>query len=133
MQFIAPKVQCDISKKIFDAGQNIPWKSLLYIVPEHGLNRKRLEHWWKKNHINPQVYAQVAGNEAIVSMVSLGFGIALVPQIVLENSPLQNKVQVLKAPYHPKDFEIGLCVQRKNLQNPLIQAMWQISQNLKNP
>jgi len=132
LQFIAPKVQCDITKRIADAGSDIQWQSLPYIVPEHGLNRKRLEYWWKKNHITPQIYAQVAGNEAIVSMVSLGFGIALVPQIVLDNSPLQDKVQVLKAPYQPKDFEIGLCVQRKNLQNPLIQAMWQISQNLKN-
>lgn len=131
LQFIAPKVQCDITKTIMNAGSNIPWQALPYIVPEHGLNRKRLEYWWKKNHINPHIYAQVAGNEAIVSMVSLGFGIALVPQIVLDNSPLEDKIQVLKAPHQPKDFEIGLCVQKKNLQNPIIQAMWNISQNLK--
>ncbi|SFB91091.1 HTH-type transcriptional activator IlvY [Pseudoalteromonas denitrificans] len=131
LQFIAPKMQCDISQEINLLGQDVKWQSLPYIVPEQGLNRKRLEHWWKKNHIKPQIYTQVAGNEAIVSMVSLGFGIALVPKIVLDNSPLKDKVQVLQVPHQPKAFEIGLCVQRKQLQNPIIQAMWKISKTLK--
>ncbi len=128
LQFIAPNFDCEISRVIQasrNKQQEIPWKDISFIVPEHGLNRKRLEEWWKKLQINPQIYTQVAGNEAIVSMVSLGFGIALVPQIVLDNSPLKDKVQILSVPHHPKAFEIGMCVQRKRLQDPLIQAMWQ--------
>ena len=45
--------------------------------------------------MQPTIYAQVAGNEAIVSMVSLGFGVGVVPKIVLDNSPLADRVRAL--------------------------------------
>ena len=45
------------------------------IVSEHGLARKRIDAWIKKKRIQPNIYAQVAGNEVILSMVGLGCGI----------------------------------------------------------
>ncbi|AXT32577.1 HTH-type transcriptional activator IlvY [Pseudoalteromonas tunicata] len=133
LQFIAPIGHGDIATYLADCANNnkeIQWHTLPFIVPELGLNRKRLESWWKKMQIKPPIYAQVAGNEAIVSMVSLGFGVALVPQIVLDNSPLLDKVQILSAPFQPEAFEIGLCVLRNRLQDPLIKAMYQTAQAL---
>ena len=54
------------------------------------------------------VYAQVAGNEAIVSMVSLGFGVGVVPEIVLQNSPLSETVRVLRVEPRLEAYEVGL-------------------------
>lgn len=133
LQFIAPIGHGEIAQQLANCQrdkQETPWQSLPYIVPEMGLNRKRLESWWKKMNIKPSIYAQVAGNEAIVSMVSLGFGVALVPQIVLDNSPLLDKVQILSAPFQPPAFEIGICVLRNRLQDPLITAMYQTAQSM---
>jgi LysR family positive regulator for ilvC len=50
--------------------------------------RRRIELWFRRHKIsNPSIYATVGGHEAMVSMVALGCGVALLPEVVLENSP----------------------------------------------
>ncbi|MCO4786737.1 MAG: HTH-type transcriptional activator IlvY, partial [Marinomonas atlantica] len=71
------------------------WEKIPMIVSEGGVSRIRVDDWFSELNITPNIYAQVAGNEAIVSMVSLGFGIGVVPKIVLDNSPLMERVQIL--------------------------------------
>ncbi|WP_286240166.1 HTH-type transcriptional activator IlvY [Neptuniibacter halophilus] len=94
------------------------------ILSETGLARKRVDRWFKEEQIKPLIYAQVAGNEAIVSMVSLGFGIGVVPEIVLENSPLANTVDILPVKPELKAYEVGIVTLEKKLKNPLISAFW---------
>jgi LysR family transcriptional regulator, positive regulator for ilvC len=101
------------------------WQTIPFIISEQGVARERLNNWFRRKKITPNVYAQVTGHEAIVSMVSLGFGVGLVPQIVLENSPLSNKVK-----HHPvqpqlKPYEVGVCVLARRLKSPLIRAFWE--------
>ena len=74
--------------------------------------------------VQANIYAQVAGNEAIVSMVSLGFGVGVVPQIVLDNSPLSATVQVLKVRPGLEPYDVGLFTLEKKLSSPLINAFW---------
>ena len=66
------------------------------ILQEKGIARQRLDAWFQANGRHPQIYAQVAGNEAIVSMVSLGFGVGVVPEIVLMHrnfkAPINNRL-----------------------------------------
>lgn len=100
------------------------WTQLPMILSEEGLARKRLNRWFQMKKISPRIYAQVAGHEAIVSMVSLGFGIGLVPRIVLDNSPLSNRVEILKNQPDLKPYDVGICVLEKRLKNPLINAFW---------
>lgn len=99
--------------------------SLPLIIPEHGLARERLNAWFRKHKISPNLYAQVSGNEAIVSMVSLGFGIGLVPKIVVDNSPLANKVKLFKVQPELKPYDVGVCVLEKRLKSPIVDAFWQ--------
>lgn len=94
------------------------------ILSESGLARKRVDRWFKSQGIKPLIYAQVAGNEAIVSMVSLGFGIGVVPEIVLQNSPLAEQVQILEVSPQLKPYEVGILTLEKKLKNPLISAFW---------
>ncbi len=94
------------------------------ILQEKGIARQRLDVWFLANSSKPKVYAQVAGNEAIVSMVSLGFGVGVVPEIVLNNSPLYDKVCILNVQPELEPYDVGLCVLEKKLKNPLIDAFW---------
>ncbi len=58
-----------------------------------------LNWWFRRNKIsNPMIYATVGGHEAMVSMVALGCGVALLPEVVLENSPepVRNRVMILE-------------------------------------
>ena len=130
--FIAPRNASLITEKIARFGDNIDWSELEFIVPEQGFTRQRLEQWWRKHGINAKIYAQVACHEAMVSMVSLGLGIAMVPKIVLDNSPLKDRVQVLSDQKEaPPGFEIGLAVLHKALPDAALKALWEIAQSLK--
>lgn len=118
--FIAPKQ--GLEGRV--GAQLTPDNQTPMILSESGVSRKRVDRWFKELDIKPRIYAQVAGNEAIVSMVSLGFGIGVVPKIVLDNSPLANTVEVLSITPELKAFEVGIVTLEKKLKSPLIEAFW---------
>ena len=117
--FIAPNSDLDFS-------EGVDWKEMPIIVPEGGVSRKRIDHWFHQQEIKPKIYAQVSGNEAIVSMVSLGFGIGVVPKIVLDHSPIADRVRVLDIQPELEPYDVGLCVLEKKLKNPLVDAFWSL-------
>lgn len=47
-------------------------------------------------------------------MVALGCGVALIPEVVLENSPepVRNRVMILERSDEKTPFELGVCVQK---------------------
>jgi LysR family positive regulator for ilvC len=100
------------------------WTGVPMILSERGLARERTDAWFRKLGIAPTIYAQVAGNEAIVSMVSLGFGVGVVPRIVLDNSPLAGGVRMLDVRPELPPYEVGLFAMEKRLANPIIGALW---------
>jgi LysR family positive regulator for ilvC len=106
------------------AARKSDWSSTPMILPERGLARSRADAWFRNLGTAPNIYAQVAGNEAIVSMVSLGFGVGVVPRIVLDNSPLAEKVRVLDVRPRLAPYEVGLFALDKKLASPLIKAFW---------
>lgn len=102
------------------------WQEVPLILSESGVARSRINRWFSERGIKPRIYAQVAGNEAIVSMVSLGFGIGVVPRIVLDNSPLSKRVRILDVQPALEPYEIGLFALEKKLRSPLIHAFWEM-------
>jgi LysR family positive regulator for ilvC len=100
------------------------WAGRPMILPERGIARSRVDEWFRQLGVPPSIYAQVAGNEAIVSMVSLAFGVGVVPRIVLDNSPLAAKVRVLDVRPKLAPYEVGLFALKKRLASPLISAFW---------
>jgi len=105
------------------------WSQIPFIIPEHGPARKRIDSWFRHQKLaNPLIYATVSGHEAIVSMVALGCGVALIPGVVLDNSPepIRNRISVLDNVAPGAPLPLGVCVQRKRLDEPLIEAFWQL-------
>ncbi|MCB2181118.1 MAG: HTH-type transcriptional activator IlvY [Desulfobulbaceae bacterium] len=122
--FIAPKHFQDGSKP---APSSIKWEQTPIIMAERGLGRERLSSWFKNKRIRPNIYAQVAGNEAIIAMVSLGCGIGVVPRLVLEKSPLMDQIDILDVSPKLTPFSVGVCTARKNMRNPVVKAFWDIA------
>ena len=125
--FIYPAIHCAVESHIhhhLEAVKTLPWAEIPFIVSERGLARTRLDQWFRTQSIKPNIYAQVSGHEAIVSMVGLGFGVGVVPELVLVNSPLKDKVQVLDVQPSLTPFAIGLSVSAQRLENPLVKAFW---------
>jgi len=112
------------------AGQEtvINWQTVPMIMAERGLGRQRLDNWFKQRSIQPNIYAQVAGNEAIITMVSLGCGIGVVPQLVLDKSPMRDEVVILEVSPELAPFAVSVCTFHKNMTNPAVQAFWQIAE-----
>ncbi|WP_043531622.1 HTH-type transcriptional activator IlvY [Litchfieldella xinjiangensis] len=100
------------------------WRGVPMILSESGLAREHSDTWFKALGVTPQIYAQVAGNEAIVSMVGLGFGVGVVPKIVLDNSPLIDRIRILPVKPELPHYDVGLCVAQRRLKSPLISALW---------
>lgn len=100
------------------------WEEIPLIIPEEGLSRERLDRWFDSLGITPTIYAEVRGNEAIVSMVSLGFGVGVAPQIVVDNSPLANKVKRFDPQPDLGPYDTGICVMEKRLKSPIVNAFW---------
>jgi LysR family positive regulator for ilvC len=100
------------------------WDEVPVIIPEEGLARERLDRWFNSLGIKPKIYAEVKGNEAIVSMVSLGFGVGVVPQIVVDNSPLADKVKRFDPQPDLGPYDTGICVMEKRLKSPILAAFW---------
>lgn len=124
--FIAP-----LEQQVPNVPTNTPttpqeWASIPMILSESGVSRARVDEWFRHRDITPRIYAQVTGNEAIVSMVSLGFGIGVVPKIVLDNSPLMDRIRVLDVTPELEPYDIGLFALKRNLKNPLVDAFWSL-------
>lgn len=132
--FIAPKVNqmmSDVLRRRLNDLELTEVQQLPWIVAEQGLTRRYLNQWFKYHKIKPSIYAQVSGHEAIVSMVALGCGIGLVPELVLQSTPVAAQVTCFKpdaskakAGFSLPPFEVGLAVLKRRLPEPLINAVW---------
>ena len=122
MIFISPKNNPNWQAPAIDTSEF--WQKIPMIISEEGLVRERLNNWFEQQKIKPNIYAEVKGNEAIVSMVSLGFGVGVLPKIVVDNSPLSERVEpfILQPDLGP--YSMGICVMEKRLKSPILNAFW---------
>ena len=120
---IAPTMICKVQQQL---NENVlPWSEIPIILPEHGASRKRFELWYrKKQQGKPNIYAMVSGHEALVSMVALGCGVGIVPQVVVDNSPVKDRVQSLMNVGEVEPFELGVCCLNQSKTQPLVQAFF---------
>ena len=101
----------------------VDWREHSVILPDSGPSKRIVHHWFAEQGIRPRVYATVAGNEAIVSMVALGCGLGIVPEIVLDNSTISQRVNRIRLD-DIEPYQIGLCCISKRQSEPAIQALF---------
>lgn len=121
--FIAPKFFPEV---IVRKNVEIDWLKTPIIFPSKGLSKIRAEKWFSDKGIQPYIYSRVAGNEAIIAMVSMGSGVGIVPKLVLEKSSLKGEVEIVEIEPNLKPFVVGACTTSANRQNAVVQAFWDI-------
>ncbi|WP_420299530.1 HTH-type transcriptional activator IlvY [Edwardsiella tarda] len=127
LRLIAPALPCPVRDDVQCTQPD--WAQIPFILPQHGPARQRIDQWFHRRRIHtPRIYATVAGHEAIVSMVALGCGIALLPEVVIANSPesMRARIITLENRVAIDPFELGVCVQHKRLREPPIAAFWSL-------
>lgn len=131
LRFIMPAAAGVVSERVHQLRQRqsslLNPAELPLIISEQGLARQRLDEWLQKQPISPNIYAQVSGHEAIVSMVALGFGVGLVPELVIRHSPLQDKIRIIEDAPELQAFQIGLCALKSRLELPAVKAFWDVA------
>ena len=121
---IAPKMACRVHQQLQE--NIVIWSKIPIILPEHGAARKRFEYWYrKKQQGKPNIYATVSGHEALVSMVALGCGVGIAPKVVVENSPVKDRVQYLKDIGDIEPFDLGICCLNQSREKTLVKAFFE--------
>ncbi|VTU08133.1 DNA-binding transcriptional regulator IlvY [Actinobacillus indolicus] len=129
LSLIAPRVACSATQLLQQTP--IDWQNMPFILPVDGPARKRIDHWFKLQKIKePKIYATVEGHEAIVPMVALGCGVAMIPDVVVQQSPVANQISRIQLDKPIEAFELGICVQQRRLQEPIIHAFWALLSDL---
>ena len=73
-----PSAACPVRNQV--SVEKPDWSTVPFIMADQGPVRRRIELWFRRNKIsNLMIYATVGGHEAMVSMVALGCGVALLP------------------------------------------------------
>jgi LysR family positive regulator for ilvC len=98
------------------------------VMPERGLSRQRCEKWFADRGSSPTIYSLVAGNEALIAMVAMGCGIGVVPRLVLDNSPMKDRVMTIDVEPGLTPFSVGACTTRSAWRGPVVQAFWHIAE-----
>lgn len=121
---VAPTAPCDVQRRVDQSP--IDWAGLPFVLPAFGLARRAIDRWLRGRHLRPEVYGEVTGHEAILSLVSTGCGVGVVPQLVIDQSPLSGAVRALDVQPGVGEFRVGVCTRRTSLHNPLVAAFWEV-------
>ncbi len=100
------------------------WAEVPMVLPRFGQVRDNVDKWLQRENIRPDIYSEVDGNEAILSLVALGCGVGFVPRLVLDSSALKGRVMVIEG-MHFGQFHVGFCTRPRQLKNSaIIRAFW---------
>ena len=120
--FVAPAETSAVSDLL--RRETIPWDEVPMVLPSSGLARDYIDRWFRKKRLTPRIYGEVAGGEAILSLVSLGCGVGVVPRLVADQSPLRSSLSVLEPEPKLQVFRVGVCTEKKKLKSPVVKAFW---------
>ncbi|MCL1077720.1 HTH-type transcriptional activator IlvY [Parashewanella spongiae] len=121
LKLIAPTIICQVQQQLHQ--KTIDWSQIPIVLPVHGLSRSRFEKWFRSMQLGkPKLYATVSGHEAIVSMVALGCGVGIAPEVVVEHSPVKDRICSLNIDHNIAPFELGICCLSIRKKQPLINA-----------
>jgi LysR family positive regulator for ilvC len=120
--FVSPASECEVKR--LAAERPIPWEKLPIVLPTEGIARAAAERFFRRRRVKPLVYGEVPGNEALLSLVSLGCGAGVVPKVVMEKSPLFPLVRVLPVEPRLGELKVGVCAERQKAKLAIVRAFW---------
>lgn len=127
LMLVAPVRPCPLQVKV---SEQAPWTSLPLILPETGPARESIEGYFRSQHLRPRILAYASGNEAILSMASLGLGLGIVPRLVAEHAPRSIHVRYLDDAPALSPYTIALCTRRQSSAPPVISILRDVAREV---
>jgi LysR family positive regulator for ilvC len=125
LTFIAPSADKELAARARQGKSQ--WDDIPVVLPRRGLERERVDAWFAQQGVEPEVYAEVEGNEAILAMVALGCGVGIVPELVRKDSPLRGRIEPLEVPQPPRGYFVSLCAKPATLGRRTASALWELA------
>jgi LysR family transcriptional regulator, positive regulator for ilvC len=100
------------------------WAGARVIVPRSGLTRSLVDKWCAASLVGSWTIQETDTHEEAVALAAVGFGIALVPGLVLEASPLRDQLQTVGPPRPLPSVNIGLCAPRRRITTAPLSLLW---------
>lgn len=125
LTFIAPSADKELATRARQGKSH--WHKLPVVLPRRGLERERVDTWFAQQGVEPEVYAEVEGNEAILAMVALGCGVGIVPELVRKDSPLRGRIEPVEVPEPPPGYFVALCAKHTTLERRAASLLWELA------
>jgi LysR family positive regulator for ilvC len=120
--FVAPATECEVSRLVSE--RNVPWERVPVVLPTLGAGRLATERFFRRRRVKPLVYGEMPGNEAILSLVSLGCAVGVVPKIVMEKSPLRPALRGLAVDPDLGELSVGACAEKTKVRHAVVRAFF---------
>ena len=105
------------------ARRPVPWAEVPVVAPPPGPLRDRLDRWFQARKSTPRIAATVAGSEALVGMIGLGFGIGPAAVLVAESIGAGRLVEPSTGGPRLAPLVVGLCCRADRLRVPEVRAL----------
>jgi LysR family transcriptional regulator, positive regulator for ilvC len=103
------------------------WDGARIIVPRSGLTRALVDTWCMASLPGSWNVQETDTHEEAVALAALGFGIALVPGLVFEASPLRkHQLEKVDPPKPLPSLDIGLCALRRAVTVAPLSLLWDL-------
>lgn len=127
MVLIAPSTDSPLDIDITDSGFDLTDTPMIF--PDKSMFRKRIDDWFHEQGVKPFVYSEASGNEGIIAMSRLGFGVGIVPKVVVDHTIFNKDLDVVETDMKP--FNVGILIQKRRLTNPIVKAFLSIVELVK--
>lgn len=110
---------------VLPAVPSAAWSEVPFVLPATGLSRALIDRWFRRLRVRPRVAAEAEGHEAVLSLVSLGCGVGIVPDLVARQSPLATRLEVVDVEVELPAFAIAVCTTPERLRAAPVAAFWE--------
>ncbi|MFQ3620614.1 MAG: HTH-type transcriptional activator IlvY [Spirochaetales bacterium] len=103
----------------------IPWEEVPLVLTRSDLCRRRVESWFRGKGVRPRIVAEVDSFEEALTLISLGIGVGVVPELLLRTEAVKPNIHILEV--YPKivGYNYGLVAMKRRLQHPVVRAFWE--------
>ena len=103
----------------------LDWSTTAFVLPSNGAVRSLVDGWFRRHRRTPIVAAEAHGHEAVLSLVVLGCGVGIVPQLVVDKSPLAAELTIVPARPKLPELSIAVCSLPDRMRLAPVRAFWE--------
>lgn len=100
------------------------WRGIRLVLPQSGLTRNLVNDWIRRSLPVNHTITEASTHEEVLALSSLGSGVGIVPQLVVESSALKPRLQILEPPAPLPTMTLGMCALQSTIEQSPLRELW---------